>query len=632
MPANKKFIKITLGIFFIFFLFFLKAELVEARDFKWCSEGYAYMVRLNCGSYKSCPSGWTQISRHTCFGCAKWDGSCHATVGQVCCFLNQVHVTKCKKFCGTGYWKQPAEYRCSGSNRERLYVEEFCNFNIGDCSINYDWRVVRECGSDELTDEWGCRDSQQVRKIIYRGCDTAVKDCYENIDWLPTQPCGTGEWAVPEEWQCSGTMLQRKYFDRGCDPATGACYSYFIWKDVKDCGGDYWDNKYKCSDDRRYRQQLLWHRGCVGTSCIGPWSSWENIEYCGTSEWGDQYRCSGNKLQRLYIQRECSGNRCYAWSQYKDYQACAPNCCIDDRCRTPVSKTCTPDDAKDSSISELGNSIDDIYCTWNIRHNCQIKSGIVLVAGQLNPDYWEGESCGGGGSSILYGEKKVLVDDISKYLIRARVFIDDNSRVWINEKQVPGLKRGCCGWTSWVDVTSYFNTGWNIVGFEAEDTCSGGRYFNLDWDVSCRPHASTGCFDGDIYWYDSCGNRQEKKQECQTTCFPIELESGCGTVYYTHTCYQGGAGEPSCSQLISCASPDYTEAGTVCECNTERGVVTKVCDGMGNCISDKEKCDIICGSDPACQGLTPGDDYPGEALKRCCKGEEKLPKWKEISP
>ncbi|MCK4473945.1 hypothetical protein KAU40_01640 [Candidatus Parcubacteria bacterium] len=42
----------------------------------------------------------------------------------------------------------------------------------------------------------------------------------------------------------------------------------------------------------------------------------------------------------------------------------------------------------------------------------------------------------------------------------------------------------------------------------------------------CISHSSFSCFDNDVYWYDSCGNREDKKQECgddycyNNNCFP----------------------------------------------------------------------------------------------------------------
>lgn len=188
-------------------------------------------------------------------------------------------------------------------------------------------------------------------------------------------------------------------------------------------------------------------------------------------------------------------------------------CVVEEACRTPVSKVCSADDAKDNSISELGNAIDDNWCTWNEHDGCLVRSGVQLVNGQTNPSFWEGESCGGdGGSSVLWGEKKVYVDNINKYIsIKARVYVDDESWVWINGNEVSGLHRDCCGWTGWVETISYFHTGWNTIKFKAADYCSGGRYFNLDWDIvpnrpptariSCDP---SGCNSTDCVGYVDC--------------------------------------------------------------------------------------------------------------------------------
>ena len=166
------------------------------------------------------------------------------------------------------------------------------------------------------------------------------------------------------------------------------------------------------------------------------------------------------------------------------------DCKVEDTCRNRISKNCTVEDAKDYDITQLGDSIDDYWCTYNEHDGCQyVKSRIQLVNGQQNPDFWEGESCGydaSGSSSILYGEKKVYIDDVSKYNIKANVNIDDESWAWINGVEVPGLHKGCCGWSGLQEVTNYFNTGWNLIKFRADDTCSGARYFNLDWDVSLK--------------------------------------------------------------------------------------------------------------------------------------------------
>lgn len=45
------------------------------------------------------------------------------------------------------------------------------------------------------------------------------------------------------------------------------------------------------------------------------------------------------------------------------------------------------------------------------------------------------------------------------------------------------------GWTSWLDITNQFKTGWNIVRFKAYDGCSADRYFNFDMSVTKSSNA-----------------------------------------------------------------------------------------------------------------------------------------------
>jgi len=50
------------------------------------------------------------------------------------------------------------------------------------------------------------------------------------------------------------------------------------------------------------------------------------------------------------------------------------------------------------------------------------------------------------------------------------------------------------------------------------DSCSSDEYCisNNQNCNSCISHLSYFCHDGDVYWYDECGNREDKKQECGT--------------------------------------------------------------------------------------------------------------------
>ncbi|MEM4347755.1 MAG: LamG-like jellyroll fold domain-containing protein, partial [Candidatus Altiarchaeota archaeon] len=161
---------------------------------------------------------------------------------------------------------------------------------------------------------------------------------------------------------------------------------------------------------------------------------------------------------------------------------CCSNFCVDGFCRYPIiNKSCNADNAKDESIED---GLDDKYCTWNEHDNCLVRSSIEIISGQLNPTYWEGDSCSAedNGTSDLYGEKKVYVDNLEKYKIEGKLLVDDFAYLWINDKAISNLQ-GVSGETSWVDLTPYFNSGWNLIKFKAVDSCSGNRYFKFEIKV-----------------------------------------------------------------------------------------------------------------------------------------------------
>ncbi len=60
-------------------------------------------------------------------------------------------------------------------------------------------------------------------------------------------------------------------------------------------------------------------------------------------------------------------------------------------------------------------------------------------------------------------------------------------------------------------------------------------------EPDCTSHANYSCYDGDLYWYDSCGNKEDKKQDCENGCQGltcITLQNNC-TSHASHACYSG---------------------------------------------------------------------------------------------
>ena len=138
-----------------------------------------------------------------------------------------------------------------------------------------------------------------------------------------------------------------------------------------------------------------------------------------------------------------------------------------------------------------------------------------------------------------------------------------------------------------------------------------------------RKSIDKGCSDGSCYTTEEWKNYQD----CKAFCFPSILGQGCQGG--TYTCKNGACGFP----LQFCSPPLYTSSGVSCGCNTEQGTIIKACNGLGVCLNTEEKCDVDCGADLVCQGLKPGDEYPGDPSKICCKGEmASLPEWYEVAP
>ncbi len=218
------------------------------------------------------------------------------------------------------------------------------------------------------------------------------------------------------------------------------------------------------------------------------WNIEENITY--------PFFLGGGASQCAEESNDCSSMPCC-----DSPPAPEPLTCVDYTCRSCISLICSANDAKDHSISEMGDAIDDVYCAWNIHDGCLVKEGVATVNGCSGiPSYWEAEICSDceGGSSDLWGEKKVYIDDINDYNIKARCGVDDSAQVWINgsDANIPFV---CCAYGDWADVTSKFITGWNTIKFKAVDTCGddawggcGGRWFDLNWQIIPRAPALNG--------------------------------------------------------------------------------------------------------------------------------------------
>ena len=122
----------------------------------------------------------------------------------------------------------------------------------------------------------------------------------------------------------------------------------------------------------------------------------------------------------------------------------------------------------------------------------------------------------------------------------------------------------------------------NSLGFSG-GTLACSDFCTFDTSACCTDNTSYQCFGGDVYWYDSCGNLGEKKQEC-----------GLGD------CLNLDANTAQCEQ---------------CECNAGA-----CCDGC-NYYDANHVCQQDAQSEYACPwGTDPGDDVGLHTRDRYCSG------------
>lgn len=115
-------------------------------------------------------------------------------------------------------------------------------------------------------------------------------------------------------------------------------------------------------------------------------------------------------------------------------------------------------------------------------------------------------------------------------------------------------------------------------------TCSSGYTCNANGNcvITCTPHATTACYNNDVYWYNSCGVREELKQDCGEDYCDAWGSWYCRSstlLERKRTCYDRG-----CSSGV-CYSNPYNEYG-LSHCLS--GEECK----SGNCVAEGGK--VIC--------------------------------------
>lgn len=91
---------------------------------------------------------------------------------------------------------------------------------------------------------------------------------------------------------------------------------------------------------------------------------------------------------------------------------------------------------------------------------------------------------------------------------------------------------------------------WTICGEETScGSCEGGYFCNDEGECEeeCITHSYSQCYDGDVYWYDSCDVREDKKDECDTSGYTGENYCYDGDVYRDYITRECSDSGPECT-------------------------------------------------------------------------------------
>lgn len=293
-------------------------------------------------------------------------------------------------------------------------------------------------------------------------------------------------------------------------------------------------------------------------SCL-EWSSWSDIEECGSSEWNNNYRCSNSILQREWIERGCSGGSCFSNSEWKDWQDCGADSWTDNyRCDQDwVQRQKNKRGCSDSSCYD--------YLQWEDYESCSAQGKVCQEGSCVSSP-----SCQDG--CFTEGEKRC--SDHYHYQICGN-YDWDSCLEWSSPSSCSG--------------NSYCGYGRCSNDQRPQWYCSGGNcYYNCEYSSSCGSSQDyLSCWNNDVYWFNSYGQREEKYRECGSDYCKDWGEEYCyhGDVYQERTCYRKGCKDSSCYTTSYIQDELANRCSSEETCQNGECVVLEECD-EGPCCED----------------------------------------------
>ncbi len=426
--------------------------------------------------------------------------------------------------CGEDYWT--GNYRCSGNVVQREKAERSCQ--NGACVTHYVWYDYENCGSNRVCQNGVCVPSYSSLNV---SCSASPNPASvgETVTFTSSVSGGTGSFSYSWSGACTGnsSTCERSFSSPGTYSATitvtsgSETRSATCWVEVEE---DYSRHHLGCYNDdvywfNRYGERLSKYQECGSDYC----TDWE--KYCFN---GKVYK------KRTCYTKGCADGACYSHSfvERRFVKSCGEN------------QTC-----KD------GKCVSECECSEGpCCDGCHYKPSTVICDSKIETQYgcpW-GRECGA---------------DVGK-------------RFKSKFRYCSGNSAQCDGkWTDW----TFGN--WLVADYcTFSEVCVPGLS-KCQYSSSCAvpsgptyiKHYTKGCFNNDLYWFDSNGIRQEKYRECSdnNSC-TIDTCRGNDCVFDLKcdgsTCPVGS--EDYCKNCSHCGDKVCNCDETICTCPEDCGALS----------------------------------------------------------
>jgi len=498
--------------------------------------------------------------------------------------------------------------------------------------------IYQDCGDDSWTSNYQCSGSWLQRQMIDRGCSNAL--CYENNIWQFFQDCAsTGQ--VCQNNQCAsystlnvscsaspnpantnqtvtfnssasgGTGSYTYSWSNACTGSSQSCNNsfsntgtytatVFVTSGTQTASANCPVNVNQSCTSHSYKQcysdDLYWYDSCSNRQ--------EIYQDCGEDGWTGNYQCLGNWLQRQMTDRGCSSAACYETNSWSSYQYCSQGC-QNNQCASystlNVSCSASPNPANTNQAVNFNSSASGGTGSYTYSW-----SGVCTGSSQSCANSFSSTGThtayltvtSGSQSSSVTCSVSVIQPTTNHHHLdcynndvywydsqgnRQEIYQDCGDDYWLSSYQ--------CSGSAWLQRSKSIN--WCSNGsctqstrFDNYQNCSAaGQTCQNNQCGSYNYNNYLSCYNNDVYWFDSYGNRQGLYQDCGDSYCEGTGYNYCSgnSVYQQRTCYNRGCAGSACYSTTS-----YSDTRLIQTCGSgqtcQNGYCTNTCEcTSGSC-------------------------------------------------